>query len=123
MLTKSISISLPVASSTLSDIAGIGTSRQRELLRYFRRILLKVPGMGPKAPRRCGPTSTPTGELAPPITESTAAPAGSEADAEAEAYAVESAFAEETSEDGAEDGGGDGEENDDSTGDVVEEVS
>jgi excinuclease ABC subunit C len=85
--------------SALSDIAGIGTSRQRELLRHFgsvRKIrdasledLLQVPGMGKKAAEAVRAYFDAHGELAPPVS------AGSEAPAEAEEDAVESAFAEE----------------------------
>ncbi len=84
--------------SALSDIAGIGITRQRELLRHFgsvRKIrdasledLLQVPGMGKKAAEAVRAYFDAHGELAPPVT------AASEAPAEAEEDAVESAFAE-----------------------------
>ena len=61
--------------SALSDIAGIGATRQRELLRHFgsvRKIreatledLAAVPGMSRRPPRRCAPTSTPTASSPP----------------------------------------------------------
>jgi excinuclease ABC subunit C len=88
--------------SALSDIAGIGVTRQRELLRYFgsvRKIrdasiddLMKVPGMGKKAADAVRAYFDAHGELAPPVN------AASEAPAEAEEDAVESAFAEEEGE-------------------------
>jgi excinuclease ABC subunit C len=94
--------------SALSDIAGIGVSRQRELLRHFgsvRKIrdaslddLMQVPGMGKKAAEAVRAYFDAHGELAPPVT------AGAEAPAEAEEDAVESAFAD------AEDPAGGGEE-------------
>jgi excinuclease ABC subunit C len=86
--------------SALSDISGIGETRQRELLRYFgsvRKIrdasledLLAVPGMGPKAAEAvrayfaAQPAPAPAPSLAQPD-----AP-----DPEAEEDALESAFAE-----------------------------
>jgi excinuclease ABC subunit C len=88
--------------SALSDIAGIGATRQRELLRYFgsvRKIrdasiedLLKVPGMGKKAADAVRAYFDAHGELAPPVN------AASEAPAEAEEDAVESAFADQEGE-------------------------
>jgi excinuclease ABC subunit C len=84
--------------SALSDIAGIGVSRQRDLLRHFgsvRKIrdasvedLMQVPGMGKKAAEAVRAYFDAHGELAPPVN------AASEAPAEAEEDAVESAFAE-----------------------------
>jgi excinuclease ABC subunit C len=84
--------------SALSDIAGIGVTRQRDLLRHFgsvRKIrdasledLLQVPGMGKKAAEAVRAYFDAHGELAPPVNAATEAPA------EAEEDAVESAFAE-----------------------------
>jgi excinuclease ABC subunit C len=89
--------------SALSDITGIGTTRQRELLRHFgsvRKIrdasledLLQVPGMGKKAAEAVRAYFDAHGELAPPVS------ASSEAPAEAEEDAVESAFAEQEGDD------------------------
>jgi excinuclease ABC subunit C len=92
--------------SALSDIAGIGITRQRDLLRHFgsvRKIrdasledLLQVPGMGKKAAEAVRAYFDAHGELAPPVTAATEAPA------EAEEDAVESAFAEQEAVDEAE---------------------
>jgi excinuclease ABC subunit C len=85
--------------SALSDITGIGETRQRELLRHFgsvRKIreasledLLAVPGMGPKAAEavRAYFAAQPAAAPAPPPAE----PDGP--DPEAEEDALESAFA------------------------------
>ena len=86
--------------SALSDITGIGTSRQRELLRHFgsvRKIreatvedLAAVPGMGPKAARAVRDYFDAHVELAP-----APEPAGPEAPAQAaDEDALDSAFAE-----------------------------
>ena len=86
--------------SALSDIPGIGTTRQRELLRHFgsvRKIreasledLAKVPGMGPKAAQAVRGYFDAHGELATPA-EPVQPDAGGQA---AEEDALESAFAE-----------------------------
>ena len=79
--------------SALSDITGIGASRQRELLRHFgsvRKIrdasledLLRVPGMGPKAAEAVRAYFDAHGELAPPVSAAPQAPAEAQGDGDA----------------------------------------